>query len=76
MVAKDFVNILCVPATKLVQLNTLKNSARNWTVSLSLTVWFLKIEKSKLLRPGPRKLLRPTLPNSRGAGGAKQFALM
>src|ERR1700674_1323283 len=50
---------------KLARLNTLKNSARNWTVKSSEMVrirLFLNKEKSRFDIPGPISELRPRLP--------------
>src|ERR1700720_1239837 len=50
---------------KLGWLRILKISIRNWTLKFSeiLRIWlFLKTEKSRLVTPGPTRLLRPALP--------------
>src|SRR5713226_10133974 len=56
---------LSVGEEKFARLNTLKNSARNWTLKFSemlRTGLFLKREKSKFDSPGPITALRPRLP--------------
>src|SRR5205807_1922338 len=56
---------LSLGEAKLARLNTLKNSARNWTLKFSeilRTEWFLNNEKSRFERPGPITVLRPRLP--------------
>jgi len=49
----------------------LKNSARNWAVSLSLNFQPLVTDKSKLRMPESRKLLRGDVPKVPKAGGIK-----
>src|SRR5712671_7550640 len=53
------------------RLRTLKTSQRNWKPYRSLIVKFLKIDKSKLLNPESRKMLRPMLPKLPSAGGTR-----
>src|SRR3954468_4893824 len=49
-------------------LNTLKNSERNWSLTLSVIGNSLKTEKSMLVRPGARSTPRPEFPNVYSAG--------
>ena len=56
---------------KLGWLKMLKNSARNWAVSLSLNFQPLVTDKSKLRMPESRKLLRGDVPKVPKAGGIK-----
>ena len=44
-------------------LNTLNASARNWKAILSVNLKSLPMPMSQLLIPGPRRMLRPLLPN-------------
>src|SRR5205807_8059347 len=73
-------NTAVISKAKFARFRTLKNSARNCTLKLSeilLIELFLNSEKSRFIRPGLVKMLRPELPrrlkHCRGAalnGGA------
>ena len=52
-------------------LNALKASTRNCSVALLGREKFLKKPRSRLLMPGPRRMLRPELPKEPSAGWAK-----
>src|SRR3990167_3472438 len=64
---------------KLTLLKRLKNSIRNWMLTLSfLPTWvFFKKEKSKFTRPGPFRVLRDSAPGRKKAFrvGSKALAL-
>src|SRR5260370_549857 len=48
---------------KLARLNTLKNSARNWSFKRSVNEKFLESPMSQVYEPGKRKVPLPMLPN-------------
>src|SRR5260370_17785170 len=50
-------------------LRTLKNSARNWTLTRSVRLVALTTEKSQLSNRGPRNGFRPAFPKVPNAGG-------
>src|ERR1700719_2760727 len=50
------------PEARLTRLNMLYISARNCTLTLSVTGMFLMTEKSTSAKPGPTNWLRPTSP--------------
>src|SRR5581483_1623016 len=66
-------NTVVFGGPKFTRLKRLKNSARNSRLVLSVRAVVLNSEKSKLARPGPLKLPRPTLPNV-PAGGSENAA--
>src|ERR1700731_3448296 len=53
------------------RLTMLKISQRAWMPYRSLSVKFLKIEKSTFLKPESRKMFRPMLPKVPSAGGTR-----
>src|SRR5262249_51669389 len=58
-----------------VWLKALNDSNLNWKRNGSVIAKFLNMDRSKLLMPGARKMLRPELPKTPGAGCAKALLL-
>src|SRR5882672_1589745 len=68
------VTFVCTPLN-CVWLKALNDSNRNWKRNCSVIAKFLNRDRSKLLMPGARKMLRPELPKTPGAGCAKALLL-
>src|SRR6516225_4392562 len=74
---KELVPCVVPGDPKFTRLKPLKNSARNWTLYLSLNRLFFMIEKSQLIVPGAKTSgsVRAVFPNV-NAGGAEKTAVL
>ena len=61
-IADADVNTTVFGVPKFVRFRILKNSARNWRLTLSVIAVFFKTDKSRSVRPGPIRVFRPTSP--------------
>ena len=71
-----FTKTIALGLPRLVRLNRLKISARNWRFMRSLSFVFLKTDKSKSPRPGPEYTPRPKFPQVPGAGRLRRVRVI